>query len=194
MVRGWKAVLAVAGLAVLGAIPAVTLAQDNMQSDSMKKDGAMQDGMKHDNMAPDKNAKALLTGTFHGRVHSTSGRATVYQGAAGKKILRLTHFKTSNGPDVHVVLVATRDAKDDAKSLSDNVERIELGKMKGNEGDQNYELPENMIWPSFRRFRSTASGSTRCLAPRRWRNSKKEQAKGCLSNRRGSPAKKRQWM
>lgn len=151
MVRGWKAVLAVA---VLGGISSVASAQDKMSDDSMKKDGAMQDsmkqdGMKHDNMAPDKNAKALLTGTFHGRVHSTSGRATVYQGADGKKILRLTHFRTSNGPDVHVVLVATRDARDDAKSLSDKVERIELGKMKGNEGDQNYELPENIDLAKF---------------------------------------------
>ena len=154
MVRGWKAVLAVAALAVLGAVPAVTLAQDNMQSDSMKKDDAMQDGMKHDamkhdDMAPDKNAKALFTGTFHGKVHSTSGRATVYQGTDGKRILRLTHFKTSNGPDVHVVLVATRDAKDDANSLSGNTERIELGKLKGNEGDQNYELPENIDLGKF---------------------------------------------
>jgi len=143
MVRGWKAVLAVAGLAVLGAIPSVTLAQDNMQSDSMKKDDAMQDSMKHDtmkhdDMAPDKNAKALFTGTFHGKVHSTSGRATVYQGTDGKRILRLTHFKTSNGPDVHVILVATRDAKDDANFLSGNVERIELGRSRrriGHESD-----------------------------------------------------------
>ena len=159
MVRGWKTVLTVAGLAVLGAVPSVAIAQDNMQSDSMKKDDAMQDGMKqdsmkhdtmkHDDMAPDKNAKALFTGTFHGKVHSTSGRATVYQGTDGKKILRLTHFKTSNGPDVHVILVATRDAKDDANSLGSSVERIELGKLKGNEGDQNYELPENIDLGKF---------------------------------------------
>jgi len=159
MVPAWKTVLAVAGLAILGAVPSATLAQDNMQSDSMKKDGAMQDGMKqnsmkhddmkHDDMAPDKNAKALFTGTFHGKVHSTSGRATVYQGADGKRILRLTRLKTSNGADVHVILVATKDAKDDANFLSGNVERIELGKLKGNEGDQNYELPENVDLSKF---------------------------------------------
>jgi pentapeptide MXKDX repeat protein len=149
MVRGWNAVLAVAGLAVLGAVPSVTLAQDKMQGDSMKKDSAMQDSMKHEDMGPDKNAKPLLTGTFHGKVHSTSGRATVYQGADGKKILRLTHFKTSNGPDVHVILVAAKDAKDDANFISGNVERIELGKLKGNEGDQNYELPENIDLAKF---------------------------------------------
>jgi len=150
MVRGWKAVLAVAGLAVLGGISSVASAQDNkMPDDSMKKDSAIRDGMKRDDMAPDKSAKALLTGTFHGKLHSTSGRATVYQGTDGKKILRLTHFKTSNGPDVHVILVATRDAKDDANFLSGNVERVELGKLKGNEGDQNYELPGNVDLTKF---------------------------------------------
>ena len=149
MVRGWKVVLAIAGLAALSAVPSVTFGQDKMQDDSMKKDGAMQDSMKHDDMAPDKNAKPLLTGTFHGKVHSTSGRATIYQGADGKKILRLTHFKTSNGPDVHVILIAAKDAKDDANFLSGNVEHVEVGKLKGNEGDQNYELPENIDLAKF---------------------------------------------
>ena len=40
----------------------------------------------------------LATGTFHGAVHKTSGRATVYQ-ATGGNVLRLTHFSTSNGPN-----------------------------------------------------------------------------------------------
>jgi hypothetical protein len=30
---------------------------------------------------------------------------------------------------------------DDANFLKDNTEKIELGKLKGNEGDQNYDLP-----------------------------------------------------
>lgn len=83
----------------------------------------------------------LETGKFHGKVHATSGRATVYQEADGKLVLRLTNFKTSNGPDVHVILVATKDAGDDANFLKSNTERLELGKLKGNEGDQNYEIP-----------------------------------------------------
>lgn len=86
-------------------------------------------------------AKTLATGTFHGKVHSTSGRATIYQESDGKLILRLTNFKTSNGPDLHVVLIALRDAADDANFLKSSTERVELGKLKGNEGDQNYEIP-----------------------------------------------------
>jgi hypothetical protein len=86
-------------------------------------------------------AKTLYTGTFHGKVHNTSGRATIYGESDGKRILRLTNFKTSNGPDVHVVLIALKDANDDAEFLKSGTERVELGTLKGNEGDQNYEIP-----------------------------------------------------
>ncbi len=91
--------------------------------------------------AKEGNAKILETGTFHGKVHSTSGRATIYREPNGKVILRLTNFKTSNGPDVHVILIAAKDASDDANFLKSNTERVELGSLKGNEGDQNYEIP-----------------------------------------------------
>jgi lipopolysaccharide export LptBFGC system permease protein LptF len=91
--------------------------------------------------AQDSKTKTLATGTFHGKVHSTSGRATIYQEEEGKLILRLTNFKTSNGPDVHVILIAAKDANDDDNFLKNDTERVELGKLKGNEGDQNYEIP-----------------------------------------------------
>jgi hypothetical protein len=100
-----------------------------------------QDSMNHDGMKHEDQPKTLETGTFHGKVHSTSGRATIYQQEDGKLILRLTNFKTSNGPDVHVILVAAKDADDDANFLKSDTQRVELGKLKGNEGDQNYEVP-----------------------------------------------------
>jgi hypothetical protein len=93
--------------------------------------------------AQEQSAKVIATGTFHGKVHNTSGRAAVYREADGKLILRLTNFKTSNGPDVHVVLIAANNAEDDANFLKSGIERVELGKLKGNEGDQNYVIPSN---------------------------------------------------
>jgi hypothetical protein len=89
-------------------------------------------------MAQDGNIVA--TGTFHGAAHHTSGRATVYQAPDGE-VLRITHFKTSNGPNVHVLLIAATDAKDDENFLNEKVERVDLGSLKGNEGDQNYPIP-----------------------------------------------------
>jgi len=131
MMRGIKAGMTIGALAatLLAGVPGH--AQDSMKQDGMKQDKMMHEGA----------AKAVFTGKFHGRVHETSGRATVYQEADGKLVLRLTGFKTSNGPDVHVILVATKDTSDDANFLKSSTERLELGKLKGNEGDQNYEIP-----------------------------------------------------
>ena len=103
-----------------------------------------QESAKHDD-----KAKTLATGTFHGKVHQTSGRATIYQQPDGKLVLRLTNFKTSNGPDVHVILVAAKDAEDDANFLKTDTPRVELGKLKGNEGDQNYPIPKGTDLDKF---------------------------------------------
>jgi Electron transfer DM13 len=88
-----------------------------------------------------EKAQAVEAGAFHGKVHKTSGRATIYKEADGKLILRLTNFKTSNGPDVHVILIAAKDADDDANFLKNSTDKLELGSLKGNEGDQNYDIP-----------------------------------------------------
>lgn len=96
-------------------------------------------GVEH--LRAQQKAETVETGTFHGKVHNTSGRATIYREADGRLLLRLTNFKTSNGPDVHVVLIAAKDADDNADFLKSSTERVELGLLKGNEGDQNYVIP-----------------------------------------------------
>ena len=90
----------------------------------------------------------LASGQFHSGAHETKGTATVFQLADGKKTLRLTDFATSNGPDVHVYLVAVDDAKD-----NDTVTKagfIDVGSLKGNIGDQNYDLPANADLSKYR--------------------------------------------
>jgi pentapeptide MXKDX repeat protein len=145
MVRTIKTGLAFAALAAAFTLQTSVYAQEPMKQDSMKQDKMQDDKMKHDGMT-----KTLFTGKFHGKVHKTDGRATIYQEADGKLVLRLTKFTTSNGPDVHVILVATTDAMDDANFLKDNTEKVELGKLKGNEGDQNYEIPAGTDLARFR--------------------------------------------
>jgi len=83
----------------------------------------------------------LAAGDFKGYAHETHGMAAIYD-VEGKRILRLTNFMTSNGPDVHVYLVAASDAKDDATVKKAGY--IDLGSMKGNIGDQNYNVPDNV--------------------------------------------------
>lgn len=90
----------------------------------------------------------VASGEFHDGAHETKGMASVFQLADGKKTLRLTNFSTSNGPDVHVYLVAANDAKD-----NDSVTQagfLDLGSIKGNIGDQNYDLPANVDLAKYR--------------------------------------------
>ena len=90
----------------------------------------------------------LASGQFHSGAHETKGMATVFQLADGKKALRLTNFATSNGPDVHVYLVAAQDAKDNDAVTKAGF--VDLGTLKGNIGDQNYELPANADLATYR--------------------------------------------
>src|SRR5437667_12174867 len=150
MIRTIKTGVAFAGLAGLFLLQAPASAQDKMKPDTMKQDDLKNEKMQDDKMIHEGGAQTLETGKFHGKVHATSGRATVYQEVDGKLVLRLTNFKTSNGPDVHVILVATKDAMDDANFLKDNTEKVELGKLKGNDGDQNYEIPAGTDLTKFR--------------------------------------------
>jgi hypothetical protein len=81
----------------------------------------------------------LLSGSFYGIAHETSGTATIHQLAGGQRVLRFTDFETSNGPDVQVYLVAAPDAPDNETVTQAGF--INLGTLKGNIGDQNYDLP-----------------------------------------------------
>ena len=90
----------------------------------------------------------LVSGHFHSGAHETKGTATIFQLADGKKTLRLTDFQTSNGPDVHVYLVAAADAKDD--DTVKNAGFVDLGSLKGNIGDQNYDVPGNIDLAKYR--------------------------------------------
>lgn len=85
----------------------------------------------------------LYTGLLAGRAHPTSGRASIYQAPDGRRDLRLTNFATSNGPDVHVVLAQSTDENLKQTFLKSELNRVELGPMKANEGDQNYNLPDS---------------------------------------------------
>lgn len=91
----------------------------------------------------------VATGRFHGVTHKTSGRATVYS-VNGQDTLRLTNFKTSNGPNTHVILIAATDAQDDNNFLDNKIERVDLGTLKGNEGDQNYLIPAGTDLSKFK--------------------------------------------
>jgi hypothetical protein len=75
----------------------------------------------------------LATGAFAGADgHAAAGRATVVREQDGDRILTFTDFDVDPGPGIVVYL-----ARDEANV--DDV--IELGDLKGNVGDQQYEIP-----------------------------------------------------
>ena len=91
--------------------------------------------------------KELLAGSFHNGAHDTKGMAGVFD-VEGRPVLRLTQFETSNGPDVHVYLVAANDAMDNATVTKAGY--IDLGSLKGNIGDQNYDIPAGTDLAKYR--------------------------------------------
>jgi len=85
----------------------------------------------------------LYTGLLAGKAHPTSGRASIYQTSDGKRDLRLTNFTTSNGPDVHVLLAQSTDEQLKQDFVKGELSSVELGQLKANQGDQNYDLPDS---------------------------------------------------
>jgi Electron transfer DM13 len=94
--------------------------------------------------AANSDPQPLYTGQLQGKAHSTSGRATIYMGPDGKQYLRLTNFTTSNGPDVHVLLARSDDENLNQEIVKGQLDSVELGPLKGNQGDQNYDLPASI--------------------------------------------------
>lgn len=69
-------------------------------------------------------------------LHRGSGTARVFQ-QGDQRVLRFENFNVTNGPDLHVLLVENIEAGN-----HDEIGNyIDLGKLKGNMGNQNYEIP-----------------------------------------------------
>ncbi len=79
---------------------------------------------------------AIAAGAFFGIDHEAEGTATVYE-LDGRFVLRFEDdTDIQNGPDLFVWVLETDDYDG-----GDPGEYIDLGKLKGNVGGQNYELP-----------------------------------------------------
>lgn len=84
------------------------------------------------------NPKIIYDGNFKGVAHDGEGVATIYDMGEDNRVLRFTDFAVSNGPDVHVYLVAAEDPMDSKTVKASEI--YELGPIKGNIGNQNYDL------------------------------------------------------
>jgi hypothetical protein len=94
--------------------------------------------------ASSSDPQPLYTGRLAGKAHETTGRASIYKTPGGKRDLRLTDFATSNGPDLHVLLAQSDNASLDRDFVKGELNSVELGQLKANQGDQNYDLPDSV--------------------------------------------------
>ncbi len=67
--------------------------------------------------------------------HKASGIAKLVRMADGSYVVRIEDFKVTNGPDLYLYLAQGKDA---------SAGFLDLGRLKGNIGSQNYEIPAGM--------------------------------------------------
>ena len=81
------------------------------------------------------------------RFHKGSGKATIYRLADGSRLLRLEDFNVTNGPDLRVILTRAQDPEQAGEVTGPG--HLELSKLKGNMGNQNYQIPDDADVSSF---------------------------------------------
>jgi hypothetical protein len=78
---------------------------------------------------------SALSGQFMGAgdgIHNAEGMAREISLENGKQFIRFENFKVTNGPDLFVYLATDKGASD----------FVDIGRLKANNGNQNYEVPE----------------------------------------------------
>ena len=96
----------------------------------MAKTDAGKEMQSSEAMQPMVSASGNFVGVGDG-IHSTEGTAKVLS-TDNSKFLRFEDFKATNGPDLHVYLATDEKATD----------YVDLGSLKANIGNQNYQIPE----------------------------------------------------
>lgn len=87
-------------------------------------------------------------GMFGPRSHPGEGVAKVLNDGSEQRFLRFEEFSTDNGPDLNVYLT-TANADADAGDFGASGQFVDLGDLKGNVGEQNYEIPPEVDLDEF---------------------------------------------
>ena len=113
---------------------------DTMMKDAMPEEAAMPTGpvLLNQTMFVDADA-----------VHQGSGDAKVFDLGDGNRVLRFENFRVTNGPDLKVWLTNVDDPKADKRDIAKDGNWVALGALKGNVGDQNYEIPAEVDLSEF---------------------------------------------
>jgi len=95
--------------------------------------------------------RVLLQGEFVTHEHDTSGSVRVVALPDGSRTLEIANLDTSNGPDLRVWL-SDQPVKEGTAgwTVFDDGKWVELGKLKGNKGNQVYDIPASADLDSLR--------------------------------------------
>ena len=87
---------------------------------------------------------ALASGSFRDAdsFHKGAGQAVIYELTDGSRVLRLQDLRVTNGPDLHVLL--SRHPDPASRDQVNDPGYVDLGSLKGNLGNQNYEIPADL--------------------------------------------------
>ncbi|MFG3343956.1 DM13 domain-containing protein [Streptomyces sp. NPDC048018] len=92
----------------------------------------------------------VARGTFVSHEHTTTGTVKVVRLADGSHVLRIEGLDTSNGPDLRVWLSdAAVEEGIGGWRVFDEGRYLNLSRLKGNKGDQNYPLPAGVDWAAY---------------------------------------------
>jgi Electron transfer DM13 len=130
------------------AIPAARAGgTDEFSSDESASTSKSENEAKDGRQGEAAEPRVLASGMFRSLEHSTSGRAAILELADGRRFLRFEDLDTSNGPDLRVYL-SEIPASDDWYAYGERF--VDLGALKGNEGDQNYLIPADLGLARFK--------------------------------------------
>ena len=92
----------------------------------------------------------LASGQFGGvdSFHKGEGKARVFRLPDGALVLRLEEFKVTNGPDLYVYLSGHPAPRSGSQVHEGGA--LEVARLKGNIGNQNYALPPNADLSKFK--------------------------------------------
>jgi hypothetical protein len=124
-------------------------------NDFMEQDNTPVEVAAEEPMPPEvdeaQEAGVIVTqfeGMFGARSHPGEGIAKVLNDGTDQRFLRFEEFATDNGPDLNVYLT-TADADADAGDFGASGQFVDLGDLKGNVGEQNYEIPADVDLNEF---------------------------------------------
>ena len=116
-----------------------TMMEETMMEETMMEETMMEETMMEETMMEETMMEEPIyyNGVFVGvgdGIHDAQGDAYTIPLEDGSNVLRLENFKSTNGPDLYVYLSTDKYAS----------EFINLGELKANSGNQNYQIPDDV--------------------------------------------------